>query len=399
MSQIEELQEEEQTPAEGTENTEYEGMTEEEVERAEFDKAVDDDPDIDEEKLPDQPELEEAKSAEEDPGEEPPAAKTDDPPAQPTGLEWLDHLSEEDRATASNFIDRQGQQIARLDQRVSSHLGQLRPTQRSLSQAVHTNKELREQLAKQTPSNAVDIENRIKDFSTWADEEYKEFPEEAAKLKARFTESLDGVSEVLQNAAPADPAPQPAGPDRTDEAQHLASAYSDWGERRFSPEFDQWIARQPDETTQLLNSAYASDNIALLDAFTRDNPMWVSPQTPENFHSLRQAQFSPLFRGWAQGEGLNPDMNVAGMQDHQRDSILTHFKSDLGVVVSELEQDPTPTQPQKVTRLSARRSKQLKNRDPGSRRTGVKPGQKIDLSTEEGQRAYYDQLVQADPDL
>jgi hypothetical protein len=374
---------EEQPAVEGTEGTEYEGMSEEEIERAEFDKAVAEDPELDEPD-PQEPEVKAEVEPEPEPEPEPPA---------PTGLEWLNSLPKEEQQRAQEFIDRQGQAIARLDQRVSSHLGQLQPAQRAITKLTAQLRDERERNAQLQPKD-TGLEDRLKDFNAWVDEEYQEFPEEAAKLKTRFAESLDGIPQVLQTATPAEPIPM-AGPDKSEEQHHLATAYSDWGERRYSPEFETWIARQAPETAALLNSAYASDNIALLDAFSRDNPHWVAPQAPEQFHSLRQAQHSPLFRGWAEGERLNPDMNVAALADYQRDEILTRFKTDLGVVTAELKQDRKP----KVTELRRRRSAQLQDRNPGSRRLGVKPGQQIDLSTEEGQRAYFQQLVDADPDL
>lgn len=401
MSQVE-LQEpeaEEQPAAEGTEGTEYEGMSEEEVERAEFDRVVKEDTDI---------EAADEKPAEEEPAEEPaeePVAKEEraaEPPVVPTGLEWLDNLSDEDRSTATNFIHRQGQTIARLDQRVASHLGQLQPAQKLITVQVKKIRQMEEQAAQQQPEATIDIKKRISDYDDWVEKEYAEFPEEAAKLKTQFAESLDGITEVLEAAAPAPRPTEVAGPDQRDEVNHLATAYSDWGERRYSPEFQQWLGKQAPEKQQMLNSSYASDNIMLLDAFTRDNPNWVAPQSPEQFHSLRQAQYSPLFRGWAEGEGINPDFEVAGMPDFQRDELLTRFKTDLGTVVAEISTEQGPANPapaQPVSQLKKRRREQLQNRDPGSRRRGVKPGQKIDLNTEEGQRAYFDQLINEDADL
>ena len=407
--------EEEQTIVPGTEGTEYEGMSEDEIERAEFDKVVDEDPDIESASAA-EPKVEPEVKPEDELGDKPKAEdKEDDKPKadaktdaevldedgkpvkeekEPTGLEWLDDLPEETQAKAKDIIGRQGQAIARLDQRVKSHLGQLQPAQRAIAKLTKELGHLKGKLIEQQPP-AIDIEKRKKDYNDWADEEYKEFPEEATKLKKRFSDSLDGIPEVLETATPEVPSTLPAGPDPKEETLHLATAYSDWGERRFSPEFDQWIATQQPEITALLNSPYAADNVALLDAFTTDNPQWVPPQTPDQFHSLAQAQHSPLYRGWAEGEGINPDMNLATVPDHHRDQILTRFKSDLGAVLSENEQADDP----KVTKLAERRSKQLQNRDPGSRRLGVTPGTKIDLDTEEGQRAYYKQLIAADPDL
>ncbi len=377
----------------GTEDTEYEGLSETEIERAEYNKAVGEDPDIEDTDIPvvDEP------KAKDDEGEDEPKAKDTvepvkpEPEKEPTGLEWIDELPEATQTQAKDFIDRQGQTIARLDQRVSSHLGQLRPAQRAIAKLTRELGDLRGKLVEQQPP-AIDIENRKKAFNDWADVEYKEFPEEATKLKTRFAESLDGIPEVLATATPpVQPIPR-AGPDQTEETQHLATAYSDWGERRFSPEFEQWIASQSEATVSLLNSPYAADNVALLDAFTQANPDWIAPQTPDQFHSLAQAQHSPLFRGWAEGEGINPDLNLATVPDFQRDMLLTRFKTDLSTVLTE-QDDP------KVTKLAERRSKQLQNRDPGSRRLGVTPGQQIDLNTEDGQRAYYQQLIKEDPDL
>ena len=397
-------QEIDQEPAApGTEGTEYEGMTESEVERAEFDKAVEGDPDIEDGAPEPKPVVEDDPPIEDPPATPPPAAakgeeeppKGDEPPPEPTGFEWIDDLDDDNQAKVKDFMGRSSETIARLDQRVRSHLGQLQPAQRTIAMLTGKLREAEGKLSNQQPS-AINLEDRIKDFGKWADEEYKEFPEEATKLKTQFAESLDGISTVLEAAIPQTPPTTVAGPDQREEGQHLATAYSDWGERRYSPEFGQWIAGQQPETRSLLNSPFAADNVALLDAFTRDNPHWTAPQTPEAFHSLAQAQHSPLYRGWAEGEGINPDMNLAQVPDFERDGILTRFKDDLGSVYTELndeQDDPT------VSRLAERRAKQLQNRDPGSKRQGVRPGDKIDLNTEEGQRAYFNQLVASDPDL
>ena len=388
-------------PAPGTEGTEYEGMTESEVERAMFDKEVDDDPDLEDGPEAKPPVVVKDDPPVEDPPDTPPAAKdeppakAEEPPPEPTGFEWIDDLSEEGQAHVKEFMGRSSETIARLDQRVRSHLGQLQPAQRTIAALSGKLREAEGKLVKQQPS-AINLEDRIKDFGKWADEEYKEFPEEAAKLKTQFAESLDGVSQVLETATPQIQPTTVAGPDQREEVQHLATAYSDWGERRYSPEFGQWIATQQPAMKSLLNSPYAADNVALLDAFTRDNPYWAPPQTPDTFHSLAQAQHSPLYRGWAEGEGINPDMNLAQVADYDRDAILSRFKNDLGAEIAELdvEQGDPP-----VSKLAERRAAQLQNRDPGSTRRGVKPGDKIDLNTEEGQRAYFDQLIAADPDL
>lgn len=396
------------TPAEHIELEDQEeraprAMTEAE-ERAAFEQAIDEDPDLSHEAgaRPPAPELE-AKEEEDDEEPEAPAAESEEQPPEaqeqkpeskvPTGLEWLDELPEEKRAQAQEFIERQGQAIARLDQRVASHLGQLRPAQRALSQMQRKLRELQQEQTQQKGSVPESVAKRRADMHKRIDEEYADFPEEATKLKALFDESLDGiVSGIPQHRPPPDPTLR--GPDRSEEQQHLQTAYSDWGERRYSPEFEQWLANQPNETKQLLNSPFAADNIALLDSFTRDNPDWQPPQTPEDFHSLYQAVHSPLFRGWAEGEGINPDMNPSKMPDHQRDMILSRFKADFSGVLAELQETDT-----KGTKLRQRRQQQLQNRDPGSRRMGIKPGQKIDLDTEEGQRAYFDQLVSSDPDI
>lgn len=375
--------------------TEYEGLSEEEIERALFDKAVADDPDVEVVAAEKEPEEEPEEPQEEQEAEQGKEVEVKDQPKEekkPTGLEWLDEIPEDIRTKAQDIINRQGQAIARLDQRVKSHLGQLQPAQRTIAQLQQ---KLR-QMEAQTPESPVipNVDAKRKAYNDWIDKEYNEFPEEAAKLKKQFSDSLDGVLGEL----PAPPKPQPmtmAGPDRREEVQHLATAYSDWGERRFSPEFNQWFTTLDADSKQLLNSPYAADNIALLDAFTRDNPDWMPPQTPEAFYSLAQAQHSPLYRGWAQAEGINPDLNLAAVPDYQRDALLTRFKQDLGAVHTELEQANDP----KVLKLAQRRSQQLKDRNPGQRRAGIKPGQTIDLDTEEGQRAYFQQLIDADPDL
>jgi len=380
----------------GTEGTEYEGMSEDAIERAEFDKVVKADPDMDDplpaavvpEPEPD-PEPEPEPAAATVPADPPPAAA---PTPEPTGFEWLDELPEETRAKATDIIERQGQALARLDQRARSHLGQLRPAQRAIENLGRELRELRATQAAEKKNLNPDIKARIRDYNAWVDKEYEDFPEEAAKLKTRFVESLDGVA-----IQPAEPSPQPsvmAGPDRNEESHHLQTAYSDWGERRNSPEFEEWFAHQGPETKQLLNSPYAADNVLLLDQFTGANPNWEPPQTPEEFVTVNQAQHSPLFRGWCMGENINPDAVVNGT-DLQKHSLLNKFKTDLGVVRSESEPAPDP----KLTRLAERRAAQLRDRNPGSRRAAITPGAKIDLNTEEGQKAYYKQLVDADPDL
>jgi hypothetical protein len=401
------------------EGTEYEGMTEEEIERAEFEKVVAEDPDLEDQALPPEPELveeadtppvtEEASDAAGPPTEpdvpSPEAVaqeQADDGDAgevapEPTGLEWLEELPEEKRTGAKDFIERQGQASARLEQRVSSHLGQLRPAQRTIAQLQTKIRQMADQAPAANPiTNNPTVEAQKKAYNEWVDSEYEDFPEEAAKLKTRYAESLDGVLGAIP-APQQRPAPTLAGPNPREERMHLEQAYSDWGERRYSPEFDQWIATQQPDTKQLLNSPFAADNVALLDAFTRDNPDWTSPQTPDAFHSLQQARHSPLFRGWAEAEGINPDANPATLPDYQRDMILSRFKQELTTVQNELhaesENDP------KVERLAQRRSNQLKDRGPGSRRVGIKPGEQINLDTEEGQRAYYKQLIASDPEL
>jgi len=384
----------------GTEGTPYEGMSEEDIERALFADEIEKDPDLDDEpvkaKVEPEPEPEPEPEVEGEPVAAEPEKEPEKEPELPTGLEWIEQLPEGERKKATEFIQRQGQAIARLDQRVKSHLGQLQPAQRAVAQMRNQIRELEGKLSKQQPTESPVIADKIKSYNEWVDSEYSDFPEEAQKLKTQFAESLDGVQRVLQAAVPSRQQSQvPAGPNREEEVQHLSTAYSDWGERRYSPEFDQWIATQPPETVQLLNSPFAADNVALLDAFTNDNPDWTAPQSPDQFYSLRQAQHSPLFRGWAAGEGINPDVNVAAMPDYQRDSLMTRFKKDLGTVLNEIQAEATPT----TNRLAQRRKQQLQDRDPGSRRLGVKPGQAVDLDTAEGQRAYYEQLLAADPDL
>ena len=352
------------------------------AERALFLQEIDDDPDLDH-----------LKTKQEEPEQDKPpeAKKPEKAEKEPTGLEWLDDIPEDRRKTAQAFIERQGQEIARLDQRVKSHLGQLRPAQRTIAQQQQRIRQLREQQPKTLPTNP-NIEAQKKAYADWVDEEYSEFPEEAQKLKTRYGESLDGVL----GAIPATTTDQPetlAGPDPKEEVQHLATAYSDWGERRFSPAFEQWFEGQDSNTQSLLNSPLAADNVELLDAFTRDNPDWEPPQSPEDFYSPIQAQHSPLFRGWCEGEGINPDTNFAVMPDYKRDQLMNRFKTDLGAVQSEQEPDP------KVTKLRQRRSNQLQDRGPGSRRVGVTPGAKLDWDSDEAQRAYFKQLIAEDPDL
>jgi len=315
----------------------------------------------------------------------------------PTGFEWLDDLSEESRAKAQEIINRQAQDAARWEQRAKSHLGQLQPTQRALTQMQQKMRAAEDEARKrQGTTRNSGFEAEKKAYNEWVDKEYEDFPEEAAKLKSRFTETFDGVLRSIP-APPRQELPAQVGPDPSQEVQHLATAYSDWGERRYSPEFNTWLSSQHPETQQLLNSPFAADNIALLDAFTRDNPMWIPPQTAEDFHSLAQAQHSPLYRGWAEAEGINPDTNLAQIPDFQRDMILTRFKSDLAFVYTQRDQEQEPNP--KAERLAQRRNQQLKDRAPSARRSGVKPGQQIDLETEDGQREYYAQLVASDPEL
>jgi hypothetical protein len=420
MSQTEQIVEEEAVIVPGTEGTDMEGKSVEEIERAMYDQAVEADPDLEVEvKAEPVVEIEEEekdeKPVEQELGEDgkpvveqeldedgkpvveeeldkdgKPVAKEE---KKPTGLEWLDTLSEEDRTKADKFIERSSEVLARSNQRVDSHLGQLQPAQRAITRLTRENRTLREAAEKMRPS--VNVEDIIKDHNEKIDKEFSEFPEEATKLKKLFKDSLDGVAEVLETATPAVQQETIVGPDKQEEIQHLATAYSDWGERRFSPELNEWLGKQSQDTVKLINSAYAADNIALLDAFTRDNPDWKPPQKPEDFHSLQQAQHSPLFRGWAEGEGINPDVDVRTIADFQRDTILTRFKTDLGVVISEAEQKADP----KVTKLESRRREQLQDRSPGSKRSPIKPGTKLDLDTEAGQRAYYNQLIAADPDI
>lgn len=393
----------------GTEGTEYEGMSAEEIERAEFAKAINDDPDLDDVEIPEaqeeepeeeteeetEPEKDEKEEAGEPEGGEQakPEQKEQEEEQPPTGLEWLSAIPEEQRGTAQEFVQRQSQAIARLEQRVKSHLGQLQPAQRTISQLQQKLRQQNEQLSKMQPPVNPDVAKQLKAMEDKIDAEYKDFPEEADKLKKLFADSLGGLK-VLQPASPPQQPEPYRGPDRNEEVQHLATAYSDWGERRFSPEFDVWLSQQADEVRSLLNSPFAADNIALLDAFTNDNPGWVPPQRPEDFHSLRQAQHSPLFRGWAAGEGINPDVNVATIPDHQRDYLLTRFKTDLGAVLS--EQEPGAD---KGSRIAERRKQQLKNRDPDSKRLGVRPGQTLDLDSYEGQKALFEQMVAEDKDI
>ena len=403
----------EQTPeiVPGTDGTDMEGMSEDEIGQAMYKKELAADPDSEDpppkvvEPEPDpppdpaaeiQPQPAEAgfltpEGTDDKTPEADPKAVSAEPETkpEPTGLEWLDTLAEEDQAKAKKFLERQSQTIAVKEQIANSHLGQLQPAQHAITMLRKQVRDLEGKLVEAQPS--INIEDRIKDYNNWIDVEFKEFPEEATKLKTRHRESLDGLSKVLETATP--PPTVMAGPDQAEETQHLATAYSDWGERRFSPEFDQWISRQAPELTALLNSAYASDNVALLNAFTRDNPDWVAPQSADQFHSLRQAQHSLLFRGWAEGEGINPDVNVAKMPDFQRDMILTRFKADLSAVQAEQAPNDGAT-----SKRAERRREQLENRDPGSRRAGIKPGHKLDLNTEEGKEALYRQLVAADPD-
>ena len=380
-----------------------------EDERALFAQAIADDPDISDddkgsflgatEKREEKEEKEEKEEVEQNPAKQKEEADDTNQPSvdhETTGFEWLEDLPEEKRDLARGIVNRQGQQIARLDQRVRSHLGQLRPAQRLISELQRKVRQFENDQPKQT-QGGFDGEANKRAYNDRIDSEYKEFPEEADKLKTLYAESLDGVLRSI-------PAPQPerkqqaqTGPDPQNEMQHLSTAYSDWGERRFSPEFNQWIRTQPQDMQQILNSPFAADNIALLDAFTESYPDWEAPQQPKNFYSVQQAQHSPLFRGWAEAEGINPDTNFGSMPDIERDWILNRFKSDLASAYA--DDDGEVEQDDRSQKLANRRKQQLKDRSPGSRRTAVRPGQQIDLDTEEGQRAYFKMLVDDDPDL
>jgi len=382
-------------------------------ERALFAQSIADDDDISEDEktaiLGEADEAPAAAAADEGDGDEAAApAATDESkapavePGEPTpaaGFDWLEDLAEEKRAKAKEFIEKQGQQIARLDQRVRSHLGQLRPAQKMITQLQRENHQLRTNPPK--PQTGFDAANTLKAYSDKIDREYEDFPEEAEKLKTLFKESLDGVLQALPAPEKARVPQAPSGPDPRNELQHLSTAYSDWGERRFSPEFDGWVRTQPEDVRQLLNSPFAADNIALLDAFTQSNPSWEPPQRPEDFYSVHQAQHSPLFRGWAEAEGINPDTNFGAVPDYERDRILTRFKTDLASVYADDNgaEQHVEQQGGKGRRLAQRRSQQLKDRDPGSRRTSVIPGKPIDLDTKEGQRALFEQMIADDPDL
>lgn len=343
-------------------------------------------------------------------GDQPPVqpdGQGGEPAPEPTGLEWLEELSEESRAAAQGMLTRQAQSIARLDQRVRSHLGQLQPTQRAVEQLriqLRERDTKLEELQKQLPNSVgVDVTAHLKALYDHIDKEYADYPDEAAKLKTLARESVDGLVRSIPAPAPEKRAgeSQPVpGVDKQSEIHNLALVYSDWGERRYSPEFFEWISSQPPEVKQLLHSPYASDNIILLDNFTADNPDWVPPQRAQDFHSLAQARHSPLFRGWAEAEGINPNADFRRIPDHQRDFILSRFKADLAQVDSEDdagEQAPEPQAPQ-AQRIVNRRSEHLRDRNPGPRRLAVRPGQPLDLNTRDGQIALYNQFIDEDPD-
>ena len=86
----------------GTEGTPYEGMSEEDIERALFADEIEKDPDLDEEpvkaKVEPEPEVEGEPVAAE------PEIEPEKEPELPTGLEWIATLPEEDRARATEFI-------------------------------------------------------------------------------------------------------------------------------------------------------------------------------------------------------------------------------------------------------------------------------------------------------
>lgn len=396
------LQEKEIVP--GTEGTEYEGMAEDAIERAEFQKAVNDDDDIEGKVEPD------LTQATEEAGEiDPPEKSTEEPEAEekeadpkpeeekpePTGFEWIADLPEEGQAKIKELMQRSSAALARQTQIASSHLGQLRPAQKLLGTLTEKVRDLKEELGKQRPT--IDLEDRMKDLYTQIDEQYQEFPEEATKLKKQISDSLDGVADVLKTAQTPTPADTVVdGPDLRNERQHLETVYSDWGERRFSPEFQAWLTTQPNEIKALSNSGYASDNIELLDRFTQAHPTWMPPQTPGEFHTVFQAQYSPVFRAWAQGERINPDTDFRQVPDHERDMIMGRFRSDFGEYLSEVKQEQDDP---RATTVGERRKRQLENRDPSTRRTSIKPGQVPDLNTEEGQRAYFQQLIDQDSDI
>jgi hypothetical protein len=378
-------------------------------EREAFDKAVTDDPDLQGEgpalaAVPDEPpagETEPPAGEAKPPGDEPPAGEEEQP--QPTGMEWLENLPEEDQPAVKAMLARMAEDNARLQQRVSSHLGQLQPAQRMIAQLQRKVTQLEQMAAPKPGETPAQVKEKVDAMNAWIDKEYEDYPEEAAKLKAQLTELSDGLAQSLESVqAPAGqpPATQPHVPERNNEVAHLTAAYPDWGERRYSPAFDQWIRQQPPDVVQLLNSPYASDNVALLDRFSADNPEWVSPQTPDEFVSYSQAQYNPLFRGWAEAEGFNPDTPVNMLTPNQQGLILQQFKADLGEAYKEQQEGDGDPEPAGVTqRVTRRRQAQLRDRDLGSRRSGIRAGDRIDLDTEEGQRALYNQYVEQDPDL
>lgn len=406
---------EEQKPDETSEqDAEFEGMSDLEIQKELYRREVEADPDLDD--LPEPPAAVK-KDEEDDDEDDPPNLEAvpkdqhqeDDDKPEPTpeqeGIAWLNTLPEEDQKEAKAFLQRLGNDLARKDQIARSHLGQLRPAQQAVARLQRRVRELEAAKGEQQ-QGAPDVDKQIADYNKWVDEEYKDFPEEADKLKAQFAERLDGVKQVLQQAKPQkrEDAPEMAPPDPRREMQHLETAYSDWGERRHSVEFSQWFSRQPPQVKMLLNSPYGTDNIEIMDRFTADNPEWQPPQTPDEFVDYAQARHSPLFKGWAEAVGLNPQIAPGQLNDHQRDMIMRDFRRDLGTA-HELHSEEMagpgdqgkPENPA-AERLAKRRQAQLKDRQPGSRRSGVTPGQVFDLDTEEGQKAYYKALVAADKD-
>lgn len=334
----------------------------------------------------------------------------------PTGLEWLGSLSEEEAGAAKSLLTRQAETIARYEQRIASHLGQLRPAQRIIAKLQRQLAQVQQSPRAMPEKFKTAVDNAIKSI----EKDYEDYPEEASKLKALVTELSDGFTQSLESVQqqspqqqpptpgqPQQPRPAPHLPDRNNEFAHLSAAYSDWAERRYSPAFDEWIRQQQPDVVQLLNSPYASDNVALLDAFSADNPDWQAPQTPDEFVSYPQAQHNPMFRGWAETVGFDANVPASMLTPNQQGLIIAQFKRDLGEAWrQEREGDPDGGDDgqqqggQPVTeRIAARRAAQLRDRDPGSRRSGIRAGDRIDLDTDEGQRALFNQMVDADPDI
>ena len=348
-----------------------------------FDQIVDEDTEIEQE--PDQLSSEEPEQQQEE-EQQKPEYNPDDP-------YWIAKLPEDEQEFARNEWNRVRNENKHLELRYKSQAGLVKPMQQQ-------NERLRKDLATiRTMPRATNLEsnNQRQEIERWIKRHGEDFPTEAAELERLIKPLADQATKaekVLETYRKQQQQQTYAqeNVNQQEQTNYLLGMHPDAGELGHDPRFKFWLGKQSQATQQAVKSSVASEVSDVLSTFKSQNQDWHTPMYPDDFVTPQQAVASPIFGNWARSWKVEPS-ELLKRSEYEQANIMKAFRADLAEyhntqAAPQVEQNP------RVSRIAAQRQKQLRDRNPNHKPSGVNSG---NVPTDD--ESLFEYFKNIDPDL